>query len=188
MIIGQEPAYQIHTSLSQRVNNLNPCWNDETTEEIITQRFMKAVELTGQEFIDNVHYFSKSWLLARELVIKAFQNRFEHDPNGRIMVLDRPVPWILHLFQIEEEFNAAGSVFYVIFKEETWRIRAVPITEFSFILRNALNKNWRGLSGEELVKISNISGSIFVHSTGFIGGNKTLEGAIEMAKKSIENI
>ena len=49
-----------------------------------------------------------------------------------------------------------------------------------------LLKAWRGLREEEVSKASGIDGCIFVHANGFIGGNKTREGALQMAIKSIE--
>jgi len=44
---------------------------------------------------------------------------------------------------------------------------------------------WRGLRDEELSKKSGIPGCIFVHATGFIGGNKTEEGVLEMARRCL---
>ncbi len=35
-------------------------------------------------------------------------------------------------------------------------------------------------------KESGIDGGVFVHISGFIGGNKTLEGALAMAKKALQ--
>lgn len=54
------------------------------------------------------------------------------------------------------------------------------------LYRVFLHKNWRGIRDEELQKISGIDGTIFCHSTGFIGGNKTRKGALEMAVKSLK--
>lgn len=39
---------------------------------------------------------------------------------------------------------------------------------------------------EELSKKSGIDGCVFVHASGFIGGNATREGAIQMAVKSLD--
>jgi len=44
---------------------------------------------------------------------------------------------------------------------------------------------WRGLSDNELIKVAGIDGCVFVHSSGFIGGNKTFDGALAMARKSL---
>lgn len=49
-----------------------------------------------------------------------------------------------------------------------------------------LYKDWCGMRDDELSKVSGIAGSIFCHATGFIGGNKTKKGAVEMALRSID--
>lgn len=49
-----------------------------------------------------------------------------------------------------------------------------------------MHKNWRGERDEQLQQISGVEGAIFCHSTGFIGGNKTMEGSLKMAIKSLE--
>lgn len=40
---------------------------------------------------------------------------------------------------------------------------------------------WRGLRDAALVEASGITGASFVHAAGFIGGNATKEGVVEMA-------
>lgn len=40
----------------------------------------------------------------------------------------------------------------------------------SFESRKALPEAWRGLRDEELSKASGIEGGIFIHASGFIGG------------------
>lgn len=39
---------------------------------------------------------------------------------------------------------------------------------------------------DELSKIAGIPGCIFAHASGFIGGNKTQEGALQMAVKCLK--
>lgn len=53
--------------------------------------------------------------------------------------------------------------------------------------RIPLPAEWRGLRDEELAKVSGISGTIFCHSSGFIGGNANYEGVLEMAKNSLKS-
>jgi uncharacterized UPF0160 family protein len=45
---------------------------------------------------------------------------------------------------------------------------------------------WKGLRDDALSKESGIEGGIFVHISGFIGGNKTKEGALAMARKALQ--
>ena len=62
----------------------------------------------------------------------------------------------------------------------------MPINENSFTNRLTLPANWCGLRDEQLSKESSIDGCIFVHSNGFIGGNKTNDGALKMLQFSLK--
>ncbi|MEQ2251887.1 hypothetical protein ILYODFUR_015806 [Ilyodon furcidens] len=50
----------------------------------------------------------------------------------------------------------------------------------------SLPEEWRGVRDEALSELSGIKGGIFVHAGGFIGGNKTQEGALEMARRTLQ--
>lgn len=41
----------------------------------------------------------------------------------------------------------------------------------SFECRKALPQSWRGIRDERLTELTGIPGCIFVHASGFIGGN-----------------
>ena len=62
----------------------------------------------------------------------------------------------------------------------------MPVSSDSFENRKALPAEWRGLRDDELSKVSGIDGCVFVHASGFIGGNKSYEGALQMAQKALE--
>jgi uncharacterized UPF0160 family protein len=79
-------------------------------------------------------------------------------------------------------------VIYVVFGDSSgsFRVRAVPKTPTSFESRKALPEKWRGIRDEALSEMNGVQGCVFVHASGFIGGNKTLDGAVEMAKLALE--
>ena len=52
--------------------------------------------------------------------------------------------------------------------------------------RLSLLEEWRGVRDEALSKLSGIKDCIFVHAGGFIGGNKNQEGALEMARRTLQ--
>ena len=60
-------------------------------------------------------------------------------------------------------------------------------TNFLFLLtcRLPLPEPWRGLRDEALDQVSGIPGCIFVHTSGFIGGHHTREGALSMARATL---
>ena len=84
------------------------------------------------------------------------------------------------MFELEKENNLTGEngILYVIFTDQSgmWRILCVPAQPKSFDTRLGLPPDWRGVRDAELETVSGISGATFVHTAGFIGGNKTREG------------
>lgn len=70
-------------------------------------------------------------------------------------------------------------------RENTWRIQAVSIGPGSFQNRLSLPAAWQGLRDAELSEASGIFGCTFVHASGFIGGNKSYDGALDMARQSL---
>lgn len=56
----------------------------------------------------------------------------------------------------------------------------------SFESRKPLPEVWRGVRDEKLSEVSGVEGGVFVHASGFIGGNKTYEGALRMAELALE--
>jgi uncharacterized UPF0160 family protein len=177
--------YKITTDLSARVNYLNPAWND--THQDFDGRFLKAVELTGTEFLERVNYFGNVWLPARSIVEEAVAARFSVDPSGEIVLFNQFCPWREHLNNVEEEQGLGNTIKYVLFGDtgSQWRVQCVPLGS-TFENRLSLPEQWRGRRDDELSTISGIDGCVFVHMSGFIGGNKTKEGALEMARKALK--
>lgn len=181
--------YYISTNLSSRVKYLNPAWNsaDQDTDKI----FPKAMDLVGKEFVDKVLFYNNVWWPARELVLNAITNREEVDPSKEIMELKTGAcPWKDHLLALEEQLSITPSLKFVIYTDMNgmWRVQCVPVCIGSFENRVSLKKEWQGLRDKELSELSGIPDCIFVHANGFIGGNKTRNGVIEMARKSLEAV
>ncbi|KAL4069593.1 metal-dependent protein hydrolase [Scleroderma yunnanense] len=176
-----KPRYRSRTDLSSRVGWLNPPWN-----LLCQSLFVKASQLTGEEFLNRLQYHAQAWLPARDIVGTGLLTRHQVYPSGGIMLFERFVPWKDHLFELEEEQNIAREALplYVIYPDEfggNWRVQAVPVSPESFESRKALPEAWRGLRDDELSRLSGVEGCIFVHASGFIGGNKTKEGALILA-------
>ncbi|KAL0789522.1 hypothetical protein Bca101_005768 [Brassica carinata] len=96
--------------------------------------------------------------------------------------------WKLHIFELEEEMKIDPPIKYVLYQDdrsENWRIQAVSVSPDKFESRKALPISWRGLEKEKLSEESSIPGCVFVHMSGFIGANRSYEGALAMAKASL---
>ncbi|XP_041467211.1 MYG1 exonuclease-like isoform X3 [Lytechinus variegatus] len=183
----EKPRYAVTTNLSSRVAHLNPSWND--TQQDFESGFLKAVALTGEEFLDRINYYAKVWLPARSVVKTALQDRFNVDACGEIITFPQGgCPWKEHLFELEQVLELDLPIKYVLYPDSNgaWRIQCVPINKHSFENRLSLPEKWRGIRDEALSEITGIYGCIFVHAGGFIGGNKSKEGALQMARKSLQ--
>lgn len=198
---GGEPNYNVSTTLSSRVGSLNPAWNEPSSNEVRNAQFQKAMMLTQREFIEKVEGLYKSWLPARQIVeravlanIDAYKKRAAPDSasaaDSRILVLDEFCPWIDHMFDLEEEHGIKGRFIYCIFPDSSGgaRVRAVPDEPGSFGNRKALPEPWRGVRDADLSSLIGIEGAVFVHNSGFIGGNKTFEGALQMARVAVDYV
>lgn len=183
---GVKPQYHVNTHLSHRLSLLNPSWQE--TEVDIPARFQAAMNLAGTEFVQNVVRTATVWLKARDFVRQALLDAKEKNPTPEIIVLKQYCPWIQHLFELEKEYDLVGIPKMVIFpdssSENTWRVQGVPLAPQDFKGRKFFPELWRGRCNEELSTLAGIKDLIFVHHSGFIGGAKSFESALEMANKS----
>jgi uncharacterized UPF0160 family protein len=71
-------------------------------------------------------------------------------------------------------------------RSDNWRLQAVAVSPDKFESRKPLPYLWRGLEHDKLSEVAGIPGCVFVHMSGFIGGNRTYEGALAMARASLK--
>lgn len=182
--------YNYSTTKAQDANKTK-----EQLQQEEDARFAKASNFVGEQFVIEVTDRAAAWLPARNSVKLAYDSRLQHDPKGRILVLPEGMPWADHLYTLEKEQpipdGVEPQVLYVLFPENTepdskWRIRAVSKENGGFQNRKDLPDPWKGVRDEQLSEVSGVPGGVFVHAAGFIGGNKTFDGALEMAKKACD--
>jgi len=182
-----EPRYQTTTNLSSRVGFLRPSWNEPVQD--FDAGFYKAMDLVRPEFLDRVKFYAEVWWPARSLVAAAIEKRFDVHSCGRIIEFaSGGCPYKEHLYELEEEQGMEGQILFALFTDSNgmWRVAAVGVKDQKFESRMKLHSEWCALRDEELIAKSGIDGATFVHAAGFIGGNKTREGALAMAAKTIE--
>lgn len=71
-------------------------------------------------------------------------------------------------------------------RSEKWRLQAVAISPARFESRKPLPCLWRGLENDKLSEVAGIPGCTFVHMSGFIGGNRSYDGALAMSRASLK--
>ena len=184
-------------TLGAVVGRYNASWNDADKDQASEDaRFEKASARIGEEFDRSLKFLVGGWLPARSLVQAAFEARTEYDSAGRLLVFrSQSCPWKDHLYAQEAEAEAKTGtetkVVYVLYpdNEQRWRVQCVPADKDSFSSRKPLPEAWRGHRDGELDTILEGTvepGAVFVHAAGFIGGHRTFEGALAMAKKALE--
>lgn len=131
----------------------------------------------------------ESDLPARSYVEEAVLNRHEIDSSGEIIKFaSGGMPWRSHLYELEALHKLDPLIKFVLYTDQAgmWRVQAVTVKGQAFENRLSLPEEWRGVRDEDLSKISGIEGCKFCHAAGFIGGNKTYEGALKMAQVALQ--
>ncbi len=184
------PAYCKPYDIFTQVESLNPAWNEEGVSS--DERFKEALNLASSAFKYVLYGAINIWLPARSIVNNALLalDLSSSTEESRYLVLETNCPWKEHLFELETKLGVLGHTLYVLYEDKnegTWRIQSVPVSLESFESRKMLPEPWRGLRDGELDAASGIDGCTFVHRSGFIGGNRTFEGAKAMAIKAIKH-
>lgn len=193
---GGNPRYVDRTGLSSRVSRRNPRWNEvdpETGERPDeNERFAEASAMCGEDFLGVLADVVESRMPARKIVERAVrERRVKADEGGEIVVLaSGGLPWRKHLYDAERSLGIVGptnEIKFVLYPDQTgmWRVQAVTVEGKAFENRLSLPEEWRGVRDEDLTKVAGIPGCVFCHAAGFIGGNQTYEGALEMAREAL---
>jgi len=186
--IAEATRYRETTTLPHRVHRLNAPWNapkDGPTED---ERFAGASALCGDEFASALAHIVDVELPARDVVEVALLARSSVHSSGAVLVLTSGgCPWKTHLYDLERAHGVTTPIKFVLYQDSSgmWRVQAVTVEGTAFTNRLGLLEKWRGLRDNALAAASDIAGAKFVHATGFIGGNATYDGALQMALTTI---
>lgn len=164
-------------SFSAIISSFNPTWD---CAEDPDEAFIKAVEFAENVF-ENTLKNATAKAKAQKIVEEAIEKSQEH-----IMILDRFVPWQEFIFASENP--KAEDVQFVVFPSNRggYNWQCVPDALGSFGQRKTVPSEWRGLSGENLQRVTGVPTANFCHSAGFIGSAETFKGAYALAKIAVE--
>lgn len=157
-----------------------PSWKETKTFE---EAFFEAVEIVKKilerEILRAEHSFESEEIILAD---------YEKAEDKRIIVLDKK-----YSFSDEDIGRALHDkeevLYFIKYREEhdQWSVKAMRENPDDFATRKTFPKEWAGLSGEDLVKVSGVSDAVFCHRGVFLVVAKSLEGALSLARKSIEN-
>ncbi|KAG9510235.1 hypothetical protein GZH46_01228, partial [Fragariocoptes setiger] len=136
-------------------------------------------------------WLAMDWLPRMMGLRNAINERFDVDPSGAIINTSGESVSLKSINDVERDMGIEGQIKFVIYLDRNdkdnalWRVRAVNVAPKSFKTRVSLKEEWRGMERNELIKRSSIPGAVFVHNAGFLGGAKTREDALKMARDSL---
>lgn len=166
----QDPAA---SDVSSLISAMSP--KGEEAAEAVDAAFGAAVDI--------------AFVFLRATCVKALAERLdrrvvlEGQVLGRILVLSKPASW-------ERTIRDEGiDVDFVVSPDGStgnWICKAVPAKLGSLETKVAFPESWRARRGESFSAASGVPGGVFCHHAGFICGNATREGAIELGRLALE--
>ncbi len=156
-----------------------PSWKEKFSYD---DGFFEAIKII-KKVLEREIIRAENSFESEEIILKDY----EKAEDKRFIVLDKNYHFSDE--DISRVFNDKPEVFYFIkFREENnqWSVKALRIKPDDFASRKPFPKEWAGLSGKELQEVSGVNDAMFCHRGVFLCVTESLEGAIDIAKKSIE--
>ena len=165
--------------LSSLIAQLNTHWMEElgltqdTKAQLQETRFLEAIAIT-RKFLDHAISKKVAQICAVDTVRAAPRLL-----GGRVLHLQEGgMPWTR---VVVDEMPEVMFVIYPDSDGDQYQIKTVPVEPSSFTARLDLPKTWAGLRDQELAAVTGVPDSVFCHLNLFIGGARSLEGAIQLA-------
>lgn len=153
-------------------------YSEHTSSKDENLRFKEALDFVSVDLDNYLKHVLCDYAVSYEHLYGVLS-----DFTGDIFVADKKISTDL-LYELNEKLQK-NIKFIIIKNNNDFRIITIPVERGKFAIKYPLHPKWRGLSGARLDEASGINGCLFVHASGFTGGNRTLEGAIEMCRKSL---
>ena len=170
--------------LSALIAQLNSNWMEEhgltAEEKALAQenRFREAVAITRQ-FLDRAIVKKISQIRSMDIVRTSPRLL-----GGRVLHLQEGgMPWTR---VVVDEMPEVLLVIYPDSDGNQYQVKTVPVEPGSFTARKDLPKAWAGLRDQELAAVAGVPDSVFCHMNLFIGGARSLEGAVRLAELALE--
>jgi uncharacterized UPF0160 family protein len=169
--------------LSSLIAQLNTHWLEEqgldqaAKAQLLETRFREAIAIT-RKFLDHAISKKVAQLRAMDTVRNAPRLL-----GGRVLHLQEGgMPWT-HV--VVHEMPEVMFVLYPDSDGNQYQIKTVPVEAGSFTARMDLPDAWAGLRDAELAAANGVADSVFCHLNLFIGGARSLAGAVQMAELAL---
>ena len=169
--------------LSALVAQLNTNWMEEqgldgdAKAQLQEDGFRDAIGIT-RRFLDRAIVKKISQIRSRDIVRQAPKLL-----GGKVLHLQQGgMPWT---GVVVDEMPEVLFVIYPDSDGSQYQIKTVPVEPGSFDTRRDLPKSWAGLRDAELAAATGVPDSVFCHLNLFIGGARSLEGAVRLAELAL---
>lgn len=160
-------------SFSQLIENFVPL-GDELDAITLDLAFNEALEFVLgflKRLIFRFYYLQETKAIVRKYMEK----------KDLCLIFDKAISWLESFFELGGASHPA--LFIIMPSGPHWKLRGVPPSfDDRMNVRVLLPKQWAGLRGEELQKVSGIKGAVFCHKGRFISIWETKEDAIRALK------
>ena len=152
--------------LSNAFKVFNPCWDDDTSENVAFHRAMNVAQMILKQHIDTANSTSR----AKDHVRSQYT-------GGEILVLDRSLPWT----DAVHDDPLYKDVLFVVYPSDRggWNVQTVTKAAGSYANRMNFPAEWLGHEDPE-------RGIRFAHTSNFLIACNTKEQAIKVAEEAIE--
>lgn len=164
--------------LDKIIDMFNPTWEEKIDTDIYFEKALQTAEIIFNNVIKNEYSKIKATKKVLEKISEVKDN---------ILILDEYLPYQHAIFTSSNPLAKEIKIIILPSNRGGYCIKPRTITEDTKDLLINFPKEYRGLHDEELANISGIKTAKFVHSSGFLGSTETLEDAILLAQKALQN-
>jgi uncharacterized UPF0160 family protein len=162
---------------SNMICDFNPTWQED--KKLSFKYFEKSLNFAKEILLREIAW-AKALIDAERETMKIIKEQNEPE----ILILDENTDW----HEAVSKNKKIKLVIYPRNKKTEWSIQTGRdnLEDYNSD-RVKFPKDWWGLRDENLIKISRIEGAVFCADGGWFAVVKTKEGAIEMAKRALQN-
>ena len=162
------------------VDAMNPTWREDPA--LADARFLEAAGM-ALTVLNRLLETAEASMEAEQRIRQAIMD----SPGGGLLLLDRPYPW--HGTVLEHNALHPDRKMILIVSPDSkgrWRVQTVPKARTTFQSHLDLPSGWAGLRDGALEKACGVAGAVFCHKARFLAVFTTREGALEAARKALE--
>jgi uncharacterized UPF0160 family protein len=163
------------TSISLMIEHFNPVFDDANPD--YDKAFKDAAGIC-RKFLDARIKTEASYERARKVVLASI----EEADDPRMIELPRSLDWNGHVFDLGN-----ADILYAVYPAHgNWYCSAAKTAPGSFENRKSLPKEWAGLRGDDLAKVSNVSDAVFCHEKLFVCVAESRDGILDMVRQALD--